>query len=55
MQLVFSVFRTNLLGNPTPAHLSVLFLPPVLLVLGLVGTAEMRARAQAPAKPASPA
>lgn len=55
MQLAFSAFRTNLLGNPTPAHLTVLFLPPVLLVLGLVGTAGMRARAQIPAKPASPA
>jgi hypothetical protein len=55
MQLAFSGFRTNLLGNPTPGHLTVLFLPPVLLVLGLVGTAGMRARAQIPAKPASPA
>ena len=54
-QLAFSAFRTNLLGNPTPAHLAVLFLPPVLFVLVLVGTAEMRARAQVPAKPASPA
>ena len=55
MQLAFSAFRTNLLGRPTPAHLAVLFLPPVLFVLVLVGTAEMRARAQVPAKPASPA
>ena len=55
MQLAFSAFPANLLGNPTPAHLAVLFLPPVLLVLGLVGTAGMRARAQVPAKPASPA
>ena len=53
MQLAFSAFRTNLLGNPTPAHLTVLFLPPALFVLGLVGTAEMRARAQVPAGPAS--
>jgi hypothetical protein len=55
MQLAFSAFRQNLLGNPTPAHLAVLFLPPVLFALGLVGTAGMRARAQVPAKPASPA
>jgi hypothetical protein len=55
MQLAFSAFRTNLLGHPTPAHLAVLFLPPVLFVLGLVGTAQMRARAQVPAKPSSPA
>jgi hypothetical protein len=54
-QLAFSAFRTNLLGNPTPAHLAVLFLPPVLFVLGLVGTAGIRAHAQLPAKPASPA
>lgn len=54
-QLAFSAFRTNLLGNPTPGHLAVLFLPPVLFALGLVGTAGMRARAQVPAKPASPA
>jgi hypothetical protein len=55
MQLAFSVFRQNLLGRPTPAHLAVLFLPPVLFALGLVGTAGLRARAQVPAKPASPA
>jgi hypothetical protein len=55
MQLAFSAFRANLLGNPTPAHLAILFLPPVLSVLWLVGTAETRARAQVPAKPASPA
>jgi hypothetical protein len=55
MQLAFSAFRTNLLGHPTPAHLAVLFLPPVLFALGLVGTAGLRARAQVPAKPASPA
>jgi hypothetical protein len=55
MQLAFSAFRANLLGNPTPAHLAILFLPPVLFVLWLVGTAETRARAQVPAKPASPA
>jgi hypothetical protein len=40
---------------PTPARLAVLFLPPVLFVLGLVGTAGMRARPQVPAKAASPA
>ena len=55
VQLAFSAFRTNLLGRPTPAHLAVLFLPPVLFVLGLVGTAGIRAHAQLPAKPASPA
>jgi hypothetical protein len=55
MQLAFSAFHADLLGNPTAAHLTVLFLPPVLFVLGLVGTAEMRARAQGPAEPASPA
>jgi len=55
VQLAFSAFGTDLLGRPTPAHLAVLFLPPVLFVLGLVGTAGMRARAQVPAKPASPA
>jgi hypothetical protein len=54
VQLAFSAFGTDLLGRPTPAHLAVLFLPPVLFVLGLVGTAGMRARAQVPAKPASP-
>ena len=53
MQLAFSAFRTNLLGRPTPAHLTVLFLPPALFVLALVGTAGMRARAQVPAGPAS--
>jgi hypothetical protein len=55
VQMAFSVFGQDLLGNPTPAHLTALFLPPVLLVLGLVGTAGMRARAQLPARPASPA
>jgi uncharacterized membrane protein YidH (DUF202 family) len=55
VQLAFSAFGQNLLGNPTPARLTVLFLPPVLLVLGLVGTAGRRARAEGPAKPASPA
>ena len=55
MQLAFSAFHADLLGNPTAAHLTVLFLPPVLFVLWLVGTAEMRARAQGPAEPASPA
>jgi hypothetical protein len=55
VQLAFSAFRADPLGNPTPAHLAVLFLPPVLFVLWLVGTAEIRARAQLPAKPASPA
>jgi len=54
-QLAFSAFRTDLLGRPTPAHLAVLFLPRVLFVLGLVGTAGMRARARVPANPASPA
>ena len=55
MQLAFSAFRTNLLSHPTPDHLAVLFLPPVLFALGLVGAAAMRARARVPAKPASPA
>ena len=55
MQLAFAAFRADLLGRPTPAHLAVLFLPPVLFVLWLVGTAGMRARAHVPAKPASPA
>ncbi len=54
-QLAFSAFHANLLGNPTPAHLAVLFLPPVLFVLGVVGTAELRSRPRVPAEPASPA
>ena len=28
--------RTNLLGNPTPAHLAALYLPPVLFACGTV-------------------
>jgi hypothetical protein len=55
VQLAFSAFRTNLLGHPTPAHLAALFLPPVLFVLGLVGTAEVRARARVPTGPEAPA
>lgn len=52
VQLAFSVFHADLLGYPTPAHLAVLFLPPVLFVLVLVGAAGMRARAHVPGKPA---
>lgn len=55
MQLAFSVFNNNLLGHPTPGNLAVLFVPPVLFVLGVVGTAELRSRGRVPAEPASPA
>jgi hypothetical protein len=48
-------FRTHLLGNPTPAHLAILFGPPLLFVLGVVFTTAMRAGARAPADPAAPA
>jgi hypothetical protein len=48
-------FRPDLLGSPSPAHLAVLFGPPVLFVLGLLLSATMRSRAQAPAEPAAPA
>ncbi len=46
--------RPDLLGNPTPAHLAVLFGPPLLFVLGVVFTAAVRAGARAPAEPRSP-
>ena len=55
MQLGFSAFRQDLLGNPTPAHLTALFLPPLLFALGILVTAAMRLRARVPAEPASPA
>jgi hypothetical protein len=48
-------FRTQLLGNPTPAHLAILFGPPVLFVLGVVFAAAVRAGARAPADPVAPA
>jgi len=41
-QLVFARFHTDLLGNPTPARLAALFVPPVLFALGVVFTAAVR-------------
>jgi hypothetical protein len=54
VQLAFSVFRTDLLGNPMPAHLAALFLPPVLFAVPVVLAAAVRLRAQVPAGPAAP-
>ncbi len=61
IQLVFNqgpaglLLRPNLLGNPSPAHLAVLFAPPVLFALGVVFTAAVRRYGRASAEPAAPA
>jgi hypothetical protein len=55
IQLVFNQDRPELLGNPSPAYLAVLFGPPVLFALGLLFTAAVRRYGRAPAEPAAPA
>ncbi len=47
--------RPNLLGSPSPAHLAVLFGPPVLFGLGVVLAAAVRVLVRASADPAAPA
>jgi hypothetical protein len=51
-QLVSSHFGGELLGMPTPGHLTVLFLPPVLFALGIVFATTARPRIRIPARPA---
>jgi len=46
--------RPDLLGNPSAAHLAVLFGPSLVFVLGVMVTA-VRTGARAPADPAAPA
>jgi hypothetical protein len=54
MQLAQSSGSDNLLGNPTPGHLTLLFLPPVLVAVVAVLTAIARLGLPLPSEPGQP-
>jgi hypothetical protein len=56
MQLAYPTNSSSddLLGNPTPAHLAVLFGPPLLVAAATVIIAAARRRASLPAEPGQP-
>jgi hypothetical protein len=56
MQLAYPVSSSNddLLGHPTPSHLTLLFLPPVLVAVVAVLTAIARRGIPPSAEPAEP-
>jgi hypothetical protein len=56
MQLAYPANSSseNLLGSPTPAHLAVLFGPPLLVAAATVIIAAARRRASLPAEPGQP-
>jgi hypothetical protein len=44
---------SDLIGSPSPVHLTLLFLPPLMLACGLVSAAALSRRRPAPAPVAS--